>query len=188
MASRPERLTAAFDTVARADFLPQAQRRHAAFDGPIDIGHRQTNSQPRTVRDMLELLDVLPGHRVLDVGSGSGWTTALLGFLVGAEGSVVGTELEPALVEWGSANLAAYDFPWARIRQAGNVLGAPDEAPFDRILVSAMARSMPAELINQLSPDGVMVIPVKGEMLRVTLGPAGPSVTSHGSYRFVPLR
>ena len=95
------RLRAAFDHVDRADFLPWGQRRFAATDAAIRIGHGQTNSQPSTVRDMLRLLDVGPGMRVLDVGCGSGWTTALLGDLVGPAGSVVGVEIVPALVSWG---------------------------------------------------------------------------------------
>ena len=70
------------------------------------MGHGQTCSQPSTVADMLQLLDVRPGMRVLDVGSGTGWTTALLGHLVGPEGCVIGCEIVPELVEWGRENLA----------------------------------------------------------------------------------
>ena len=89
------------------------------------IGEGQTNSQPRTVADMLRLLEVGPGQRVLDVGSGSGWTTALLAHLVGPTGPVLGVELEPSLVTFGSANLAATGQPWAGIRAADpGVLGA----------------------------------------------------------------
>ena len=75
---RMDRVAAAFDAVPRVDFLPRRERRRAAYDGPLAIGHGQTNSQPRTVDDMLRLLDVQPGQRVLDVGAGSGWSTALL--------------------------------------------------------------------------------------------------------------
>ena len=109
---------AAFAAVPRAGFLPRTERWRADFDGPIPIGHRQTNSQPRTVATMLTLLDVRPGQRVLDVGSGSGWTTALLGHLVGATGTVLGVELEPALAVWGAENLARAGMPHASIRVA----------------------------------------------------------------------
>lgn len=178
----------AFKAVPRAGFLRRGTRRRASYDGPISIGHGQTNSQPRTVENMLRLLDVHSGHRVLDVGSGSGWTTALLAHLTGPDGSVMGVELEPALVEFGAANLARHDFPWASIRAAEpGVLGLPDEAPFDRILVSAEAREMPSALVDQLaSDDGVLVIPVAQTMMRV-VNP-GARVTEHGHYRFVPLR
>lgn len=182
-----DRLDAALTACPREGFLTARNRRRAAYDGPLEIGHGQTNSQPRTVVAMLRLLDVRPGHRVLDVGAGSGWTTALLAHLVGPSGSVTGVELEPELVAFGSTNLAATHQPWARIEQAlDGVLGWPAGAPYDRILVSAEPDVLPGELVDQLAEDGVMVIPVAGEMLRVTNPEA--VVTRHGRYRFVPLR
>lgn len=177
----------AFEAWPRDRFLPGRQQRRAAYDGPLDIGHGQSNSQPQTVSAMLRLLDVRPGHRVLDVGSGSGWTTALLAHLTGPTGSVTGVELEPELVGFGSANLAVTGQPWASIRAADpGALGLPDEAPWDRILVSAEPQSLPDALVDQLADDGVMVIPVAGTMLRLTQ--PGRVVTDHGHYRFVPLR
>ena len=157
----------------------------------MPIGHGQTNSQPTTVRHLLQWLDVSPGQRVLDVGSGSGWTTGLIGHLVGPEGMVVGVEAVPALVEFGRANLAAYDMPWARIEPAlPGVLGLPDDAPFDRILVSAEAARVPPELVEQLAPGGLMVVPVSGRLC-VVRRPSDPdeeaAVERHGYYRFVPL-
>jgi len=180
----------AFRAVPRTGFLPAGLRGRAGFDGPLDIGHGQTNSQPRTVRDMLRLLEVRPGQRVLDVGSGSGWTTALLAHLTGPGGEVVGVELEPDLVEFGAANLARTGQPWARIVAAEpGVLGVPGHAPYDRILVSAAARRLPAQLRDQLAPEGRLVIPVAGWMVLVVTDAEGRVETSrHGSYRFVPLR
>ena len=180
-------VTAAFDATPRRDFLPRGVRRRASYDGPLGIAAGQTNSQPRTVDDMLRLLDVRVGQRVLDVGSGSGWTTALLAHLVGPTGSVLGVELEPELVTFGGTNLAGTHRPWATIRQADpDELGDPGGAPYDRILVSAMAESLPQALVDQLADDGVLVVPVDGVMLRVTN--PGAVVTAHGHYRFVPLR
>jgi protein-L-isoaspartate(D-aspartate) O-methyltransferase len=182
-----DEVTAAFDATPRGDFLPRGVRRRASYDGPLGIAAGQTNSQPRTVDDMLRLLDVRAGQRVLDVGSGSGWTTALLAHLVGPAGSVLGVELEPELVSFGSGNLARADRPWASIRRAEpGVLGDADGAPYDRILVSAMADELPVALVDQLADDGVLVVPVDGTMLRVTN--PGAVVTQHGRYRFVPLR
>jgi protein-L-isoaspartate(D-aspartate) O-methyltransferase len=180
-------VAAAFEACPREGFLPRGQRRRASYDGPISIGGGQTNSQPRTVEAMLRLLDVRPGQRVLDVGSGSGWTTSLLAHLVGRYGEVLGVELEPDLVAFGRDNLDRRGQPWARIAPADpDVLGRPEEAPWDRILVSAEPRELPAELVEQLADDGVLVIPVSGTMLRVTN--PGAVVTRHGGYRFVPLR
>jgi protein-L-isoaspartate(D-aspartate) O-methyltransferase len=184
-------VAAAFRTVDRGDFLRPADRGNAGYDGPIPIGHGQTNSQPRTVRAMLVLLDVRPGHRVLDVGSGSGWTTALLAHLVGPEGSVLGLERVEDLVAFGAENLARYDVPWASIRAADpDRLGAPDEASFDRILVSASPRSLPMELVDQLTDDGILLVPVGATMMRVRrTGPTASDVevSTHGAFSFVPL-
>jgi protein-L-isoaspartate(D-aspartate) O-methyltransferase len=183
-----DRIAEAFSAVPRRLFLPRGARWRAGLDAPILIGHGQTNSQPRTVEAMLRLLDVQPGDRVLDVGSGSGWTTALLAHLTGPTGEVVGVEIEPDLVAFGSANLERTGKPWANITLAdAGVLGRPERAPYDRILVSAMASDLPEQLLAQLTEDGRMVAPVAGRMLRVQRSGEGLEVTSHGEYRFVPL-
>lgn len=186
------RVEEALARVARVDFLPEARRAEAALDRPIDLGFGQTNSQPSTVRAMLELLEIRPQDAILDVGSGSGWTTALLAWLAGPGGRVLGLELEPALVAFGRANLARAEVSNGVIRQAEpGTLGAPDVAPFDRILVSAMASSLPERLVAQLGPAGVLVVPVDGVLHRVArVGPEPMSrrITTHGRHRFVPLR
>jgi protein-L-isoaspartate(D-aspartate) O-methyltransferase len=183
-------VAAAFRANPRKGFLPRDQRRQAGYDGPLDIGHGQTNSQPRTVDAMLRLLDVCPGDRVLDVGSGSGWSTALLAYLTGPSGRVIGVELEPDLVGFGSGNLARTGQPWASIQAAApDALGDAEHAPYDRILVSAEARELPAPLLDQLAPAGRLVMPVAGRMLLVVgEGDGLHTITRHGGYRFVPLR
>ena len=183
-----DEVAAAFAAVPRAGFLPGPARRRASYDGPISIGHGQTNSQPRTVEAMLRLLDVRPGCRVLDVGSGSGWTTALLAHLTGPTGSVLGVEIVPDLVAAGATGLRATGYRWAEIERADpDVLGRPGRAPFDRILVSAAATTLPEELVDQLVDGGRLVIPVAGTMLLVVRHGSDRVVTEHGSYRFVPL-
>ena len=112
---RDDAVTRAMRDVPRVDFLPADQRQRAGKDGPLPLGDGQTSSQPRTVAAMLRLLEVQPGHRVLDVGAGSGWTTALLGELVGSSGAVVGVELLPRLARWAAGNVAAYDMDWAQV-------------------------------------------------------------------------
>ena len=176
-------LDEAFAACPRTDFLPEDQRRFARLDRPLPIGWGQTNSQPTTVRNLLTLLDVRPGQRVLDVGCGSAWTTALLAHLVGPDGEVVGVEIVPGLVTFGRSRLG--ERPNARVRQAlPGVLGLPDGAPYDRILVSAEARTLPVPLVEQLADDGVLVVPVNGILLEVR---PGPEVVEHGRYAFVPL-
>ncbi|TSI15982.1 protein-L-isoaspartate O-methyltransferase [Brevibacterium aurantiacum] len=189
-------VTEAFSQVPRELFLPREERGSASSNVPLPIGHGQTNSQPSTVADMLELLDPQLGDRVLDVGSGSGWTTALLGVLVGPNGHVTGVERHEKLIERAQKSLSLAradngDVDRVEIRTAtAGVLGLPDEAPFDRILVSAGAEMLPRELVDQLAQGGVMVIPVQGEMLKVQRSNAevdGVTITRHGRYRFVPL-
>lgn len=189
MRLRKDAVRRALADVARVDFLPPDQQPFAGNDVALPIGRGQTGSQPRTVADMLRLLDVRPGMRVLDVGSGSGWTAALLGRLTGPGGSVDGVELIPELADWGAANVAAYDMAWVRVHRADpRVLGLPDGAPYDRILVSADGGNLPPALVEQLAVGGVMVLPVAGVMTRVARFDDGHEVTTHGRYVFVPLR
>ena len=168
-------------------FLPAGQGAHADADVPLPIGYGVTNSQPTTVLNMLELLDVPRGARVLDVGSGSGWTSALLAELVGESGEVYAVERIPQLVERSGEALA----PWPQVEMhqaVEGVLGLPDQGPFDRILVSAMARDLPRELVDQLGPGGVLVVPVASVMVAVRKDPEGRITSSnHGFYSFVPL-
>lgn len=183
------RLREAFAATPRQWFLPRDQVPYAAHDTALPIGYGQTNSQPTTVANMLLLLDVQPGQHILDLGSGSGWTTGLLAWLTGPDGRVIGVERVPELVAAGSAALAKCQAPWADIRQAKDgVLGWPEDGPFDRILVSAMASDLAHELLAQLAIGGILVCPVRGDMLRVVhTGPDAFDTTRHGRYVFVPL-
>jgi len=180
--------------VRRPWFLPPAVATRADEDAPLPIGHGATCSQPTTVGHLLTHLDAQPGDRVLDVGSGSGWTTALLAELVGGSGAVIGVELEPELVTLGRSHLATaaahgVDVSRARIEQAvPGVLGRPQEAPYRRILVSAEAREVPDELVAQLTDHGRMVIPVRRRLLVVDRHGEAVRTREVGAYRFVPLR
>jgi len=187
---RADDVADAMREVARTGFLPAEQRGFAAQDRPLPLWHGQTSSQPSTVATMLRLLEVPVGAHVLDVGAGSGWTTALLARLVGPQGRVLGLELDPELARWGATNLAAQGVPWASLEEAvPGALGRPVDGGWPRILVSAAARSLPDELVGQLADDDArMVIPVRSTLLVVVRSRRSTTVTSHGSYRFVPLR
>lgn len=177
----------AFLAVDRKDFIPTESHSVAHEDQPVHIGYQQTISQPSTVAFMLELLDVQRGQHVLDIGSGSGWTTALLAHLVGPEGSVVGLERIQELVTFGTENLAKYHFEHAHIERTGMELGKPSSEPFDRILISAAARAFPDELLSQVKEGGVIVLPVRNAIWRVMRIEHQPIIEKHEGYVFVPL-
>ena len=157
----------AFEKIDRKDFILKKYTNEVYNDYPLDIGFNQTISQPSTVAFMLELLSPKRGDKILDVGSGSGWTTALLGYMVGSEGKVYGVEFIPDLVLFGRANFEKYDFKNTKIYQATKDLGLKDKGPFDKILVSASARDVPEELVNQLKVGGTMVIPIQDSIFRI---------------------
>lgn len=191
-AGQPRRPTVAqaMQAAPREDFLPPALRDRAGQDVPLPIGHGATSSQPSTVATMLRLLDVRPGHRVLDVGAGSGWTTAVLARLVGASGSVLGVELEAPLAQEAERRLRRAGLAQASVRTAvPGVLGWPEGAPYDRILVSAMAPRWPQELVEQLVDGGRLLVPLDGRLvLARRRGRRVHRREAPGWYRFVPLR
>lgn len=155
---------------------------------PLPIGYGQTNSQPKVVRWMLQWLDARPGQKVLDVGSGSGWTSGLLAHIVGRDGKVIAVEKVPQLVDFGRKNCHHLGLWNVDFHEAGKTLGWGAGRPYDRILVSAGASSVPKELVAQLKPDGRMVIPVQEDILVIKKIAEGK--LEHETYQgfvFVPL-
>lgn len=185
---RNRELEGAFQAVDRADFVTEAYKAEAYEDYPLSIGFGQTISQPTTVAFMLELLDLKNGDKVLDVGSGSGWTTTLMAEIVKPKGRVWGVEIIPELVELGRKNLAKYKFSNAEIVQAGKLLGLYEHSPYDKILISAAAEHIPDDLIEQLKEDGVMVIPIKNTLYKIEKNVGGKiKETAFPGFVFVPL-
>ena len=158
----------AFYKIDRKYFVPEAFSEFTYIDRPLPIGKDQTISQPSTVAFMLEQLSVKKGDKVLDIGSGSGWTTSLLCAVVGEEGSVTGVERVDDLVEQGKKNLEQFSFAeHCHIQKAGEKLGILGQT-FDKILVSASAQQIPYTLFEQLKIGGVLVIPVQNSIFRFT--------------------
>ena len=177
----------AFEKVDRKDFVPKEYASQAYEDYPLPLGYGQTISQPTTVAFMLELLDPKEGHRILDVGSGSGFTTALLASIVGPSGSVIGVEILPNLLAQSKNNIASYSLPNVSLVQAGKEFGLPAQEPYDRILVSAAAEHFPEKLIEQLTQGGILVIPVRESIYKITRTKEGHTKESCPGYLFVPL-
>ncbi len=155
-------LIESFNTVDRKDFVPFEFHDQAYEDYPLSIGEGQTISQPFTVAFMLELLELREEDNVLDIGCGSGWTTALLAHAV-RSGSVTALERIPQLLTLAQNNLNPYNFTNTRLQLATKALGLPGQT-FDKILVSAAAEELPFDLVQQLNPGGIMVIPIQNEI------------------------
>ncbi len=158
----------AFRKIKRADFLPEEIRDLAELNEALSIDFGQTISQPLVVAFMLELLKPEEGEKILDVGSGSGWTSALLGEIVGERGKVIAIELVPELKEFGEKNVAKYGFiKEGRVEFicADGSKGYPKEAPFDRILCSAaVQREIPQTWREQLKVGGKIVAPISSSI------------------------
>lgn len=183
-----DKLIEAFQVINRSSFLREETKDRVDIDAPISIGYGQTNSQPTTVRLMLEWLDPLAGEKILDVGSGSGWTTALLAYLVGSEGEIFAVEKIPELVKFGTDNCKRTGIKNARFFTAGATLGLSEFAPFDRILVSAVASELPKELLSQLKVGGRLVIPIRHSIHVIDKTTEDNfKSTEHKGFVFVPL-
>lgn len=153
----------AFRKINRQDFVLPEDKGRAEVDAPLSIGYGQTISQPATVVFMLEKLQPQAGEKILDIGCGSGWTTALLAQIVGDKGGVYGVERISQLKDFAASNVNKYNFVKSGIVHiicSDGRYGLPEFSPFDKILVSAVAEEIPDKLLEQLKPGGRLVMPV----------------------------
>jgi protein-L-isoaspartate(D-aspartate) O-methyltransferase len=183
-----ERVLAAMAAVPRERFLP-ADRQDAAYeDGAQPIGDGQTISQPYIVALMTQELDPHPTHRVLEIGVGSGYQTAVLARLVK---HVYGVERLGDLADRARRTLAAMDIANVTLSVGDGTLGLPAEAPFDRILAAAAGPDIPPSWIDQLAPGGRIVAPVgersTQELIRMDMHGDRLTKTKICDVRFVPL-
>ena len=156
---RDPRVLAAMRKVPRHRFVEAAQRDHAYEDHPLPIGGSQTISQPYIVALMTELLDLRPGARVLEIGTGSGYQSAVLGELAA---QVYSIEILPDLARQAEETLKSLGYSNVTVRAGDGYRGWPEHAPFDGIIVTAAPERIPEPLLQQLAPGGRMVIPVGG--------------------------
>jgi len=174
--------------VPRHQFVPEAYRSQAYEDHPLPIGEGQTISQPYIVALMLEALRLTSADSVLEVGTGSGYVTALLGELVA---QVFSVERHQVLADGACELLSALGYTNVRICAGDGTRGLPADAPFDAILISAAAPALPPALLAQLRDPGRMIIPVgsaDSQQLQFIRMVDGQAVVSLGeSVRFVPL-
>jgi len=154
----------AFLKVDRKYFVPIKYENDIYTDAPLPIGKNQTISQPSTVAFMIELLSPKKADKILDIGSGSGWSTALLCEIVGKNGMVIGLERIDEIAKQGKSNLAKFNFgKECIIKKADKTIGIQG-AKFDKILVSASAKKFPNELTKQLNINAKLVIPIQNSI------------------------
>ena len=152
------RVLDAFERVRREDFVPEGSEWEADEDRPVLLPHRQTTSQPSLIARMIEAAEVGPDDRVLEIGTGYGFQTALLAVLAR---EVVSIEIYPELAERSRRNLEACGHANAEVHVGDGWKGFPEKAPYDAIVVSAAADEMPRALVAQLREGGRLVIPLK---------------------------
>jgi len=181
------RVLRAMEAVPRHLFVPESHRAHAHEDGPLPIGEGQTISQPYIVAFMSEAIHPRPEDRVLEIGTGSGYQTAVLSRLVRRVYSI---ETRPRLAEAARERLDALGCDNVTLRVGDGHDGWPEEAPFDAILVTAAPRVAPGSLLDQLAPGGRLVIPIGGleqELVRMTRRVDRIEEETLLPVRFVPL-
>jgi protein-L-isoaspartate(D-aspartate) O-methyltransferase len=153
-----DRVVEAFKQVARRDFVPEGSEREADEDRPVSLPHRQTTSQPSLIARMIEAACVGPEDRVLEIGTGYGFQTALLAVLAK---EVVSVERYPALAERARDNLKEAGASNADVYVGDGWDGWPERSPYDAMVVSAAAAEIPRALVAQLRAGGRLVVPLK---------------------------
>ena len=181
------RVLDAMTRVPRHLFVPEHGRDDAYGDHPLPIGHGQTISQPYIVAFMSEALRLEPNHRVLEIGTGSGYQAAVLAELAG---EVYTIEIIGELAERARKTLEQIGYRNVTVRAGNGYLGWPEHAPYDRIMVTAAPDDVPQALVEQLKMDGLMAIPVgtawqELRILRRT--PSGLETLDTLPVRFVPM-
>jgi protein-L-isoaspartate(D-aspartate) O-methyltransferase len=182
----------ALQKVPREQFVPEAIQHRAYDDVALPIACNQTISQPLMVALMSEALSLKGDERILEVGTGSGYQTAILAEIIGTQGVLWSIERHAALSQTAGEKLNALGYTEVHLRVGDGSLGLPEQAPYDAMLVAAAAPRCPPALWDQLHPGGRIVIPLgqteQQQLVVLEKGKSGvPISTTHVSCRFVPL-
>jgi protein-L-isoaspartate(D-aspartate) O-methyltransferase len=192
---RSKEVIDAMRLVPRHMFVPEENIKYAYEDCPLPVGRSQTISAPHMVAMMCETLELKPWHKVLEIGTGTGYHACIVAAIIG-EGVVYSVERFQSLAERARENLRKAGCGRVRIIVGDGSKGYPDEAPYDRIYVTAGAPAVPENLLEQLAPDGRLLIPIgsrytqelmlveksKGSLLKKNLGGCAfvPLIGEHG--------
>jgi len=181
----------AFKAIPREKFVMENYKERAYEDSPLPILLGQTISQPSTVLKFLDALDVKLGNKVLEIGSGSGYNTALLSKLVGTKGFIYSTEIAEPLAEFARNNIKKIKIKNVEILRIDGSQGLMEKEPFDRIILTAACSKIPDVLIDQLKTGGILVAPVgpiyAQNLVRLKKTSKRISEKILGQYQFVPM-
>ena len=185
-----KRVESALRNIPRHEFVPESELDYAYNNEPLPIMKRQTISQPGVVTRMTEWLDVKDGQKILEIGTGSGWQSAILSYLVGT-GDVYSIERHPELVKFAQENLKKLDINNVHVILGDGTLGYPDESPYDRIIITAACSEIPLPLLDQLKEDGLILAPVGDSSQSLILLQKSSKglveIKKQSKYVFVPL-
>ncbi|MCK5234294.1 MAG: protein-L-isoaspartate O-methyltransferase [Candidatus Aenigmarchaeota archaeon] len=186
---KSDNIISTFFKIQRWEFLPEELKKFSTSDEPIPLGYGQTMSAPHMVAIMLELLDIKEGENILEVGTGSGWNTALMAELTGPGGSITTIEYVKELHEQAKKNLDEF-FNVECIHGDGKK-GYKQQAPYDKIIVTCAAKEIPKDLENQLADGGIVLIPVGSvimqELIKGTKKGKWIEKENGGLCKFVPM-
>ncbi len=157
------KLINAFKEVKREKFVLLEYKDKAYDDIALPIGYGSTISQPSTIMIMLQALEIKPDNKILEIGTGSGYTAALMSKIISNKGKIYGLDIVPEIIEFAERNLTEEKIKNVELFCEDGSKGLKKYAPYDRILVNAAAKDTPKELINQLKINGILVIPIGSE-------------------------
>lgn len=182
----------AFMGVERENFIPEDIKSRAYLDIPLPLIRGKTISQPTTVMIMTNLLDLHPGEKVFEIGTGSGYQAAIIARIIEPEGKVITTEVVPELVMFSRGNLSRSGIKNVAVYEEDGSKGMPEEAPFDKIIITSACKEFPQPLLEQLKPGGVIVGPVgdreQQEMVRGIKDKDGHlNLEFFGPFLFTPM-
>jgi protein-L-isoaspartate(D-aspartate) O-methyltransferase len=185
-----ERVESALRNIPRHEFVPESELDYAYNNEPLPIMKNQTISQPGVVTRMTEWLDVKDGQKILEIGTGSGWQSAILSYLVGS-GSVYSIERHSELVKFAQENLKKLNIGNVHVILGDGSVGYSQAAPYDRIMITAACSEIPLPLIEQLRENGLILAPVGDSSQSLILlqktSKGMIEIKNQSKYVFVPL-
>jgi protein-L-isoaspartate(D-aspartate) O-methyltransferase len=186
-----ERVESALQNIPRHEFVPESELEHAYDNEPLSTMKKQTISQPGVVTRMTEWLDVKDGQKILEIGTGSGWQSAILSYLVGS-GNVYSIERHPELVKFAQENLKKLNIGNVHVILGDGSIGYPQASSYDRIIITAACSEIPLPLFDQLKENGLILAPVGDDssqslVLLQKTSKGLVEIKKQSKYVFVPL-